>query len=242
MNVQAGQGNSAQADISPTRSRPRSAVQVIAELLITLGVLFLLFAAYQLWWTNIMASWQTNQARAQIEQVLDQSAADDTNNPPPPQGTAFGLLYVPRLHDHVWSLPIIQGVDSAQLAKGVGHYPQTAMPGQIGNFAIAGHRATNGEPFAFIDEIRAGDRVFVQTADFWFTYELLQDQIVAPSETWVIGPRPLPFEQLPSDRLITITTCNPRYGSTERWIWWGVLREARPHSDGPPPEIAAEVS
>lgn len=233
-----GQGNSANLGSLPDgRSTGRRGLQYVGEILVTLGAVLLLFAVYEVWWTNVVAQREISTARAEAEAIVGHSDFPLNPDGTPVTGTPFALLYVPRLHDHVWAMPIIQGVGARQLAKGVGHYPQTAMPGEIGNFAIAGHRATNGEPFANVDLLRAGDRVFVETPNFWYTYELQQDRIVSPDASWVIGPRPLPESELPSDRLITITTCHPRWGSTERWIWWGVQTEARPRSEGPPREV-----
>jgi sortase A len=114
------------------------------------------------------------------------------------------------------------------LAKGVGHYPGTALPGEIGNFAVAGHRATHGEPFAKFEELRAGDQVLVETATATFVYELTEDTMVKPKGTWVIDD--VPGEPLvePTQRLLTLTSCEPRWNATKRWIWWGVLVEKLP--------------
>ena len=62
-------------------------------------------------------------------------------------------------------MPVVEGVSLDDLAKGVGHYPKTVLPGEVGNFAVAGHRATHGEPFAYLDEVRKGDAVVVETQE-----------------------------------------------------------------------------
>lgn len=203
---------------------------VFGEVIITFGILAVLFGIYQLWWTNVTSAAETSAAQRQAEAFF----ASDQSGTNPAIGTPFALMYIPRLRDHVWATPVIQGVSKAELARGVGHYPASAMPGQVGNFAVAGHRATHGEPFAYFDQLRSGDRVFVRTRDAWFTYELLRDRIVDPSEVWTIGPRPLGPNAFPSDKLITLTTCNPRWASTQRWIFWGVQRDEQPASSVPP--------
>ena len=209
----------------------------------TLGVLSALFAAYQLWWTNVVAAHETDQAREQAQSAIDDAPAVPANavQPPepvqPPTGKAFALMYIPRLRDKVWDLPVLQGVSTKELARGVGHYPDTALPGEAGNFAVAGHRATHGEPFADFDQLQAGDNVYIETADSWFTYQLRKDRIIAPKDVWVIGVHPLARNELPSDRLITLTTCNPRWASTQRWAFWGELTALQPRQAGPPPGV-----
>jgi sortase A len=213
----------------------RAVVRTVGELLITAGAILLLFAAYQLWWTNVLASQASarnaDRIRTQWEAAPPSSQVAAQT---PPTGAGIGLMTIPRLGDSVKEMPVLQGVTLEVLAQGIGHYENTALPGQRGNFAVAGHRATNGEPFRDVDQLRPGDLVFVQTQDRWWTYRLVDDRIVDPFASWVIEPNPLPSAATPSDRLITLTTCNPRWGSTERWIWWGELVAERPSTDGPP--------
>ena len=153
------------------------------------------------------------------------------------EGNAFGLIYVPRLRSKVWAHPLRAGIEPEQLDTGIGHFPHSVMPGEIGNFAIAGHRSTHGEPFAFIDELKAGDQVIIRTAASWFVYSLTEDRIVKPEDVWVVDPVPGKAGQAPVKALLTIVTCEPRWGSSSRWIWWGELVEVRPIAD-PPDEIA----
>lgn len=227
-----------------TRSTTARIVSAAGEVLLTFGIIFGLFAAYQVWWTNVVASRDTAQARDAAQQYIaapgpaqGPDSGTDQANAVPANGQAFALMYIPRLKDKVWGLPVLQGTGPKQLAEGVGHYPLTAMPGQPGNFAAAGHRATHGEPFADFDQLRDGDKVYIQTRGAWYTYTLEHDKIIDPSESWVITPSPLPPGILKSDRLITLTTCNPRWGSTQRWAYWGVLTGTQPDSAGTPDGI-----
>ena len=87
-------------------------------------------------------------------------------------------------------MPVVQGVSLPDLSRGVGHYPKTAVPGEIGNFAVAGHRATNGEPFAHLDAVQVGDSLVVETRSEWLTYVVDKVRIVAPSAVWVLDPVP----------------------------------------------------
>ena len=229
-------------------SRVWSAVGVFGELLITVGVLLLLFVAYQLMWTNVTAQRAADQVAAELQDSwarpgsTNGSGDDGVGTPEarPEIGDAFALMYIPRLSDKVWGIPVLESVALWDLARGIGHYPTTQLPGEKGNFAVAAHRATNGEPFRDIDQLQDGDRVFVETQDSWFEYTLRRDQIVGPSDTWVIDPVPGDPGATPTDRLITLTTCNPRWGHTTRWVWWGDLTTSYDKADGEiPPEIEA---
>lgn len=243
-------------------SRGRTAARWVGDILLTLGVVVGLLLVYQLWWTNVQAAQAAESAREELTATWVAPAVVATPSPSPsarpsnapspsasPEGQApeplavpavgkpFALMYIPRLRDSVWGTPVVEGVGLDELAKGVGHYPGTAMPGGIGNFATAAHRATHGEPFKDIDRIKAGDRVIVETKNGWYVYELDEDQIVAPKDVWVIDPVPGEPDATPTEALITLTTCNPRWASTERWIWWGHLVEQRSRADGPPVEL-----
>jgi sortase A len=246
--VEAGAG-----ERRPTRERVWGAVGVVGELLITLGVVLLLLVAYQLWWTNVEASRAADQSVAELQEAWTRPPAPAPADPDVPGdpdgsaepggyvkpefGSAFALMYVPRLRDRVWGAPIVHGVGDYELARGIGHYPTAALPGEVGNFAVAGHRATNGEPFRDIDRLTVGDEVYVETRDTWYVYRLERDQIVTPDATWVIGPVPGQPGATPSESLITLTTCHPRWASYERWIWWGSLVETVDKADGETPDV-----
>ena len=148
-------------------------------------------------------------------------------------GQSFALIYIPRLRDRVWALPVSAGAGTASLSKGVGHMPDSALPGQLGNFAVAGHRATHGAPLADVDRLRPGDAVIVRTKSHWFVYRLDRDAMVLPDQSWVADPVPGNPKVSPVSRLITLITCEPRFGSEKRWIWWGTLRKVLPASTRP---------
>ena len=160
------------------RNTASRVIGTVGEVLVTVAVILALFAVYQLWWTNVAASASERQARSQAESLFAGGAPATWPNGVPPIGEPFALMYIPRLKDRVWGTPVIQGVERPQLAAGIGHYPQTAMPDEPGNFAVAGHRATNGEPFADFERLRDGDKVVVRTSQSWIVYELKRDRIV----------------------------------------------------------------
>jgi sortase A len=217
--------------------RLRQGAHLLGEVLITLGVVVLLFVVYLLAWTNVRA----DSAAASLTGDLRQQWASErphTGGAAPTvdpaalkvtPGEPFAIMRIPRLGKS-WSSPVIQpkGKDIAlgELAEGVVHYKQTALPGQVGNFAVAGHRATHGQPFADLDELRIGDTVIVETQAAIYTYVVDNDPnrtIVLPTDVWVIEPVPGHPTATPTQALITLTTCNPRWNSSHRMIVFGHL-------------------
>ena len=217
----------------------RSAVRGTGEVLITAGLVVLLFVAYQLFWTNYEAHKATASVTNDLRDSWDRpnptgASGSQTRGPKKVDfGKGFAFLHIPRLGKN-WTIPVVEGVDLPSLAKGVGHYPKTAQPGDVGNFAVAGHRATNGEPFAYLDKMRKGDLVVAETRTEWFTYVVDRSEIVSPTSVWVLDPVPGKPNAKPVQALLTLTTCNPRWASTERLIVFGHLEETRAKADGPP--------
>lgn len=222
-------------------------VQVLGELLITLGVVLLLFVGWQLWWTNSHAD--RAQADA-VHQMNDQfggpteppTEQKDYGEPAvaqaPGAGEAIGIVYVPRFGED-YERPLIQGTSSDVLdTLGLGHYTGTAMPGAVGNLAVAGHRQTNGKVLDRIDSLRTGDRIYVRTQQGYYTYVYRNSEVVLPTDTSVIGPVPGDPRAQPSERMMTLTSCNPRFGSQERIIAYAVMESWQPSSAGPPAAIA----
>jgi sortase A len=237
--------------------RVRLGVRTLGELLITFGVVLFLFCAYQLFYTNYVAhqaaasemdalhkQWLNpapqaagSKTAAQPRAVDTFSTADSAGN----EGEAFAIIHIPRL-GVAFESPILEGTDLDTLARGVGHYHGTAMPGQIGNFALAGHRKTHGEPFRHLDEMREGDLIVVETADAWYTYREDKDPfIIDPTDLAIVAPVPDHPGQTPSGRLITLTTCNPWWASYQRMIVEGHLVWQQPRAAGPPPALHANL-
>jgi len=196
----------------------RTAVRGFGEVLITVGVVLLLLCVYQLFYTNVEA----DRAQGKVRGSLAEQWRNPVSLKRIPLGDGFALMRIPRL-GHDWVKPIVQGVGARELAKGLGHYPDSAMPGRLGNFAIAGHRATHGEPFHNMDQVRRGDAVVVELRDRWFIYRVDSTEIVLPSEVEVVLPVPRKPDAEPTKRLITLTTCHPRWASTHRMIVYGHL-------------------
>ncbi|WP_329622370.1 class E sortase [Streptomyces sp. NBC_01255] len=212
------------------------ASRIIGELFITFGVVMLLFVTYQLWWTNIRAGQQTDRAKEQIE---DTWAKGDSKPEAFEPGEGFAIMYIPKLDVVV---PIAEGINKTKvLDKGmVGHYAdgklKTAMPSdKQGNFAVAGHRNTHGEPFRYVNQLKPGDPIVVETQDAYYTYAMASIlPQTSPSNVAVIDPVPKGSGFTKPGRYITLTTCTPEFTSTYRMIVWGTLVEERPRSKGKP--------
>jgi sortase A len=195
-----------------------------------------MFAAYQTVWSMYVSQSNISETKAEIELKWAEDPAAE-----PELHKGFALIYIPRLKDKVWELPITRGVDPDDLVSGLGHYPDNAFPGEKGNFAMAGHRATYSEPLANIDQLQQDDEVIIQTAGNWYVYKLVLDEIVEPDAMWVLDENPGGIvNKTGVEEMITLTTCHPRWGSTERWIWWGVLTEVLPYDQIPAAITAAQ--
>lgn len=157
----------------------------------------------------------------------------------PAKSEAFAVLYVPRLGAD-FRRPIAEGTGVKEVLNtvGIGHYSGTAMPNEVGNFALASHRTTHGGAFNHIDKLVTGDRIYVEFAGGWTTYEVVASQVVTPNEIWVIGANPL---QRSADKWITFTTCTPRYTSEKRLAVWAKQIDFKTRTDGPPAELAASL-
>lgn len=210
----------------------RETIRVGAELLVTAGALLLLLAFYLLVWTNV----QTGAAQSRLldEFRAQNSTSDADKSADAPAGLA--VMHIPRLGKD-WEWVVLEGSDMDTINKGPGHFPGTAMPGNVGNFAIAGHRATHGEPFANLDRMLEGDKIYVETAKGWFTYQVTWSQIVAPTAVEVIAPVAGYPGKEATQRAMTIVTCHPRWGSKQRLVVGAQLIEKRSIDAGPPPAL-----
>jgi LPXTG-site transpeptidase (sortase) family protein len=229
-----------------TRTTPGSVLRTAArgagELLITLGLVVLLFAAYEVWGKAAIVGAEQNDLDKQLAQQWAQQpsappsaggqAGVGTAALPPPSGNALARLYIPRLQKN-WV--VVQGVRQSDIRYAPGHYPETAMPGQVGNFSVAGHRTRS--IFWDLDLVKAGDTVIVETAQTWFVYSVTQNHIVLPNAVQVVAPVPNQPGAKPSKAMLTITTCNPKFNNYQRLIVHAELVHSQPREVGRPAEI-----
>ena len=155
--------------------------------------------------------------------------------------TRFATIYVPRFGDD-YVRTIAEGVSAATVLRtNIGHYPGTQMPGEVGNFALAGHRTTYGAPFNRIADLRVGDEIIIQTADGWYTYVFRSLEYVLPTGVGVLDEVPQNAGLAPTERVMTMTSCNPLLSAAERIIAYSVFESWQPTSAGPPDAVASLV-
>lgn len=232
---------------------------VVGELLITVGAVVLLYVAWQLWVGDWIIGAQTDaqghelaqEWAAQAPAVPDTGPTDpaghaDPADPPDPAAVPvpgfadeFALLHVPRFGGD-YARTIAAGVDKGPiLDQGmIGYYPDTQLPGEVGNFAIAAHRTTYGAPFARIADLHVGDAIVVETPAGWYTYRFRTLEYVRPDAVDVLLPVPQMLGEAGADRYITLTSCSPRYSNAERIIAYGVFDSFQPRAAGAPASLA----
>jgi sortase A len=221
----------------------RMAVRGIGQLLITLGIVILLFVVYELWITGLYTSAWQHKHLAQLEETWRHGGIEiSTANPHIariPLGSGIAVLRIPRFGKG-YHMVVVEGTGTSDLEKGPGHYPGTAFPGQVGNFAVAGHRTTYLHPFYNINELKRGDAIVLETKTMWFTYTVENappaegyphvpfHEIVNPSEVAVAYPVPDQSnpDATPSLKMLTFTSCNPRYSAAQRIVVHAVLTQA----------------
>jgi sortase A len=218
----------------------------IGRTLIAAGVLILLFVAYQLWGTGLREAQAQNRLENQFEERLREVEVEvdeppvgetTTTTAPPPRpeiGSAAANIVIERIGVNKI---VVEGFSLANLKDGPGHHPDTPMPGQPGNVAIAGHRTTYGAPFNRIDELMPGDPIVITTLQGTFRYEVMDEEgdgngnrIVRPSEVEVLEDK--------GDNRVTLIACHPKYSARQRIVVTGrLVVEPAP----PPPPADPEV-
>lgn len=227
----------------------RVVVRTVSELCITVGALIVLFVVYVLFWTGVKADTVMDD---QIDQLQNQWAQGSVRQPevtaapsaassgspaePAPyrSGKPFAIMYIPRL-GFTWNKPVLEGTGVGTLKKGLGHYANTARLGQGGNFSVAGHRRTYGDPFKDFPRLRRGDAVVLTDGTTWFTYRIDKGPYkTVPTDIEVIDPVPRKSGYTRPGRYLTLTTCDPEWGHSHRLIVWAHLDSTQPVEDGKP--------
>ncbi len=222
----------------------RSAAGLFGELIITLGLVLILFVGWQLVWTDVVSEADA----ANVVNTLEREFAESTDTPAPtdPPGTdpnttgisgdAYAIVRIPRFGSS-YARPLYQGTTSAALQRGIGHYANTNEPGEVGNFAMAAHRGSYGKPFDLIEELKVGDAVVIETSDAYFVYRITRTEIVPPSQSSVLLPVPNDPGAAATRAILTMTTCHPRFSSRQRYVAFGVLTATYPHAEGVPSDV-----
>lgn len=162
---------------------------------------------------------------------------------PVPLYQPFARIFIPRLGSD-WVRVVAEGTSVKDvLDRGrLGHYSGTAMPGQMGTFAVAGHRMTHGASFTNLDTLQNGDLIYVQTSDGWYTYEFQYERVVSPKRGDAVAPVPFKAGSLPTERLMVMTTCTPKWTAEKRLVAVAKMVAFNPGKNAVPSAIAKLVS
>ncbi|MFD6753540.1 class E sortase [Micromonospora gifhornensis] len=223
-------------------SRVRTGLRFGGELLITFGLVVLLFAGYEIWGKSAIVDAHQDELSQQLAQawgpegdptVAPSATPSASASPKPPvQGKPIAGLFIPKF-DKEWI--VVEGVTQKDIRYAPGHYPESAMPGQVGNFSVAGHR--NRATFWRLDELRKGDPIIVQDRDQWYVYQVTENLIVKPHQVEVVAPVPGRPGDKPTKRMLTLTTCNPKFDNYERLIIHAELTRTQSKDQGRPAEL-----
>ena len=228
---------------------------MLGELLLTAGVLVMLFVAWQMWIGDIIIAAQHNEEGAAVSAELAQQPAPELPplieaddgmtyyEPPVPAAPAdaqwFAQMHVPRFGAD-YNVGIYGGTSRARTLDdlGIGVYSNSKMPGEVGNFSMAGHRTTWGKPFNQIDKLKLNDAIVVETPDGWYTYRFRTLEYVKPTEVDVLLDVPQAPQLTTDERYITLTACSPLYSLAERIVAYGVFESFQPRAEGAPESLA----
>lgn len=246
-----------------TKPRRRaSVIGVLGELLLTAGVVMLLYVGWQLWIGDVIyGAERSAQAQEQSEQWQQQyeeqaaaspsatpatpgtpapadTTADPVILPEPADAEIFGIMHIPRFGPD-YQVNIAGGITRPRTLDpiGIGHYPGTQMPGEMGNFALAAHRTTWGKPFNRIADLHVGDAIVIETPDGWYTYRFRTLEYVKPSAVDVLLPVPQATDVAANGRYLTMTSCSPMYSLAERIVAYSIFDSFTPRSAGAPSSL-----
>jgi sortase A len=242
--------------------RIRTFLRGIGQTFITLGLVLLLLAAYEVWFTDVLNHRTQKDLTTALQKQWDEGDDPTVGAVPTkpgekvrsiPLGDGFALIYIPDFGtDYVFT--VVEGTGVDELNNGPGHYADTPLPGAVGNVAIAGHRVGKGSPFLNLDKLEAGAAIVVRTKSYWYTYRVVGEpggnadavsalgfpgrEIVDPSDVGVIAPVPDKPGAKPTRRLLTLTTCHPKFTARQRMVIHAELDGAPfPVGKGTPPSM-----
>jgi sortase A len=245
-----------------TREFVDRAIGITGELLISAGMFVLLFLGWHVWFNDLVQGAAQDKASATLAQqwqiassgqtefdraIGSSDGAFLTSNPPvmtaAKDAEPFATLIIPRFGER-YVRTIAESVDVATVlnntAIAVGHYPSSNLLGELGNFAIAGHRTTYGAAFGWVDNLRVGDRMYIETEKGWYVYRFRNLEFVYPTEVAVLNPVPQTIIEA-QESILTITTCHPKLSAAERFIAYSIFESFVPRENGTPTEVSAVV-
>lgn len=242
----------------------RRVIPYISELLIVTGAVIGLFLFWQFYWTNAQYEGKSHEIVDEFfddasksgdkfiedgdltkpgKKEKDDSTSDSNTRTSYPTGRAWGVLIVPRWEGKTQNrMPILEGTSQSVLNQAAaGHYPDSQMPGELGNAALAAHRRTYGNSFRYINELKNGDKLVISTKTTWYVYEVYKSYLVSPRNGEVVAPVPGDPWATPTKEILTLTTCHGSrlgaYGNDQRWIIHAELVGTLERSEGIPAAV-----
>ncbi len=238
------------------------AIGISGETLVTVGLFVLLFLGWHVWFNDIVQGAAQDKAASRLSNSWSAAAANTIEfdratgtsdgairdfTPPvvaaPGIAKPFATVLIPRFGER-YERTVAEGVDVEKVLNnqvtGIGRYPNTALLGQVGNFAVAAHRTTYGAPFGDVDKLRVGDRIYVETEEGWYVYRFRNIEYVYPTGVSVLNPVPQ-LQVEAKDRILTMTSCHPKLSAAERIIAYALFESFVPRGNGVPAEIAGSV-
>ena len=227
-------------------------VGAVGRFMMRAGAVLLLFVVYQLWGTGLSTGRAQDRLNREFDQQVAEVATTPTTTAPGAPVTAPADLPVPALGDALGRITIrsigsdflfVQGVDLKWLRDGPGHFPQTPLPGQPGNAAIAGHRTTYQAPFNRLDELAPGDTITITTLQGTFTYSVdrHEDEKGAVSGHVIVGPDDVSILEQGVGNRLTLMACHPKYSAAQRIVVTATLT-SNPAPSTPIPTYADTVT
>lgn len=197
-------------------------------MLLAVGAALLAYVGWQYLGTN----WVSERRHGEIREELTRGWDSGQDHVDVDEGTADAVVRIPRFGDD-YAVPVLEGTSDEVLAAGYGHFTGTADPGEVGNYALAAHRVTHGQPLAEMPDLEVGDEVIVETADTIYTYRLVTsgDALTVPfTAGWVLDPLPENPDPggvdpglRPGARVLTLTTCSELFHTDDRLVAFGTL-------------------
>lgn len=212
-------------DRAPRKRRRRAGVAGIV--LLAIGVLSIGWLGWQFVGSSLLAR-QQHATRVHELRTAWEQGDPLTVEERPRAGQAFAILRVPRWGES-YEVPVLAGIGARDLARGVGAYPSSVPPGQVGNLAIAGYRTTHAAPFGRLLELDQGDEVVLETGTAVYTYVIdvpARDVTVRDNEAWVLDPVPGTADD-PTRPTLTLTTSQDLVRSPDRSVAFGHLGSTR---------------
>jgi LPXTG-site transpeptidase (sortase) family protein len=151
------------------RSKADVAVRTFGEVMITLGMVVVLYVGYEVYVTSWISAGKQRTAAAALDDTWRSQRGTHIDLI---DGKGFAKVHIPVFGPD-WSKTVLEGTSDAVLEAGPGHYKGSALPGEVGNFAVAGHRVGKDSPFNDLNLLSSCDAIVVETQQDWYVYRVL---------------------------------------------------------------------